>query len=458
MANITKTFLKWQDIEAKSDMDRLRLCLENLPDERLMQLLELHRRNGRNDYPIRPMWNALIAGIVFQHDSIESLRRELSRNGELRYVCGFDLFRGDAAVPPAYAFSRFMKNLFKYEDHINQMFDDIVEELGRLLPDFGQHLAIDSKAVQSAGKPSKSDETDGRRDTDADWGKKEYKGERSDGTLWQKTKSWFGYKLHLIVDSTYEVPVGFNVTRASVPDVKEILPMMEDHKTRHPEVSSRSEILTADRGYDSTDVIQKLFDEYGVKPVIDIRNMWRIEGDEVARVEGEPVTRQLDPYSADNIVYDFKGNIYCVCPTSSAVQTMAFVGFEKDRETLKYKCPVGHYEMSCAGRDQCRHCSKSIRIPMSLNRRVFTPIARSSYKWDREYNNRSAVERVNSRVALAFKFDNHFIRGLRKMRMRLSLALIVMVAMALGQVKAGRKEDMRSLIKLPDQALKKKVA
>ena len=121
---------------------------------------------------------------------------------------------------------------------------------------------------------------------------------------------------------------------------------------------------------------------------------------------------------------------------------MTFGGYEKDRETLKYKCPVLSYGMTCAGMEHCRHCRKSIRIPMALNRRIFTPIARSSYKWDREYKYRSAIERVNGRIEVGFGFKHHFIRGQRKMRLRLSLALLVMLAMAVGQVKAGRKFEL----------------
>ena len=29
---------------------------------------------------------------------------------------------------------------------------------------------------------------------------------------YEKTMSWFGYKLHLIVDANYELPVAFRVT------------------------------------------------------------------------------------------------------------------------------------------------------------------------------------------------------------------------------------------------------
>ena len=46
-----------------------------------------------------------------------------------------------------------------------------------------------------------------------------------------------------------------------------------------------------------------------------------------------------------------------------------------------------------------------------------------------------------------FGFENHTIRGLAKMRTRCTLALVVMLAMALGRIRAGQAEDMRSLLK-----------
>ncbi|MCP4627822.1 MAG: transposase, partial [bacterium] len=52
--------------------------------------LEKNRGNGRDDFAVRAMWNAVPAGIVFQHEPIESLIRELSRNPSLLEACGFD--------------------------------------------------------------------------------------------------------------------------------------------------------------------------------------------------------------------------------------------------------------------------------------------------------------------------------------------------------------------------------
>lgn len=431
-----KSLFSWEEIEELGDLDRLKLVLDYLPDEELMRILEVERANGRDDNPVRAVWNSIIAGIVFQHDSIESLRRELGRNGQLRDLCGFDPLKGVDAVPNPPAYSRFLRNLFRHEDLVNAMFDFLVEELRKLLPDFGQDLAIDSKAIDSLANGKKKDgnqEEDGRRELDADFGKKTYKGERKDGTLWEKVKSWFGFKLHLIVDANYELPVAFSVTKASVADIKGGKELLDDLCEKHPELVDNAERFSGDRGYDDTELNKELWDKHGIKPVIDIRNMWK-DGEETKLVEGQ-----------ENVVYDFRGTVYCHCPVSGNRFEMAYGGFEKDRGTLKYRCPAVHYGMSCPGMKECP-VKGAVRIELEEDRRVFTPLARSSYAWQRGYNKRTSVERVNSRLDVSFGFEHHFIRGLKKMRLRVGLALIVMLAMALGRVKENQAEHIRSLV------------
>lgn len=81
------------------DLERFKLVIETVPDGNLMNTLRISRANGRNDYPIEAMWNAVLAGIVFEHASIESLRRELRRNAQLREMCGFNPILGFEGVP-----------------------------------------------------------------------------------------------------------------------------------------------------------------------------------------------------------------------------------------------------------------------------------------------------------------------------------------------------------------------
>lgn len=423
-----KQLFSWQEIEVLGDLERLVLVLEYMPDELLMQLMERMRGLGRDDYPIRGMWNAVLAGIVYQHCSAESLLRELRRNAQLRDVCGLK------KAPTSSAFSRFLSKLLEMEAEIKEIFEALVKELIELLPDLGENLGIDGKAISTHANPHKeSKPDDGRRDNDADYGVKTYRGKSEDGTKWEKVKAWFGYNLHLIVDTKYELPVAFSVTKASAAEAPEAHRLLEQIEKSEPTLLERCKYFTADRGYDDSKLILKLRDRYSISPIIDIRNMWK-DGDSTRLLTGQT-----------NVVYDYCGNVYCYCPKEEHKRQMAFGGFEQDRQTLKYRCPAHHYGISCAGKEQCP-VKKALRIPLAEDPRIFTPVARSSYKWKERYKMRTATERVNSRLDVSFGFERHFIRGLKKMELRVCLALCVMLTMAVGRIKEKEPEKMRSLV------------
>ncbi|HUS58202.1 MAG TPA: transposase [Planctomycetota bacterium] len=444
-----KQLFQWEEVEQLGDLERLSLVLNYLPDEQLMKTLERERGNGRDDYPVRAVWNSIVAGVVFQHQSIESLRRELLRNGQLRNLCGFDPAKGQAAVPPSWAYTRFLKLLFARVEMVNAMFDRLVDELCKLLPDFGKVLAADSKGIRSHARPRRKDsprkKPDGRRDLDANIGKKTYKGTREDGSKWERVTEWFGYKLHLVVDAIYELPVAFSVTPAAASDITEAPKLLDEIKQSHPQLLERTETWAGDKAYDDTKFITRLWDDEQIKPIIDIRNMWK-DGEATKLVSG---TR--------NVVYDHRGTISCVCMATGTQREMAYGGFEKGRNTLKYLCPAQHYGIECPAKGQppARHsrfgggtCSvkSCVRIKLDEDRRVFTPMARSSYAWERAYKHRTAAERVNSRLDVSFGFEQHFIRGQKKMALRCGLALIVMLAVAVGRIKEKQEEHMRSLV------------
>ena len=429
-----QSFFMWDEIERLGDLERLLLVLEYMPDEELMQTLEKERGKGRDDYPVRAMWNSILAGVVFEHPSNESLIRELSRNGQLRFICGFHSNRD---VPKSYVYSRFFRNLFEKEEMVNDIFNKLVDELEIILPGFGGNLAIDGKAISSlAGGKNKKEAPDGRRDIDASWGVKEYKGTREDGTAWSKIVRWFGYRLHLIVDADYELPVAFELTKAPASEVKQAHNMVDDLDKEHPELIERCETLAADRGYDDIKLHEKLWNEHGIKPIIDIRNMWKEPGK----------TRLLEDY--ENVVYDYKGSVYCVCMETGTQREMCVGGFEKDRKkhgTLKKLCPVIHYGTKCKYIEKCQ-VKQGIRIDITLDQRVFCPIDRASYKWVTHYKKRTSAERVNGRFDESFGFEKHYIRGLKKMKIKCGIALCVMLAMAVGRIKEGQPEKMRSLV------------
>ena len=104
-------------------------------------------------------------------------------------MCGF--FN---QVPPAWVYTRFLKKILTHTEEVDKIFEKLVKQIQELLPDFGKHLAVDNKAIPSFARHKNGNETrDGRRDTDANYGKKEYQGQHKDGSLWGKIVKWFGY-------------------------------------------------------------------------------------------------------------------------------------------------------------------------------------------------------------------------------------------------------------------------
>jgi hypothetical protein len=321
---------------------------------------------------------------------------------------------------------------------IEKMFHKLVDEISKELAEFGKIQAFDGKAIATHANGRKREQSvegkDGRRDTDADWGKKVYRGEKEDGSCWEKVKSWFGYKLHLIVDAHYELPIAYEVTKASSAEAPQMHELYKKVEEQHKELLERGEYGLGDRGYDDGKLYSRLWSNYEIKPLIDIKNNWK-DGEETKQIPGKW-----------NVIYNYRGQVFCVCPKTAKQREMAYKGFEKERETLKYRCPALSYGYECSGKCRCA-VNKSIRIPMEIDHRIFTPVARSSYTWEKIYKGRTAVERVNSRLDVSFGFERHYIRGLKKMKIRCGIALCIMLAMASGRIREKQKGLIRSLVK-----------
>ena len=476
MATQNNLPFSWNEVDKLSDLRRLELVLDSLPDADIIRALSAMRGNGRNDYPVAAMWRALIAGIVFQHPSIESLIRELNRNSSLLCVCGFSPVplqsraryeTGRAGViaidsaprspaPRSFNFSRFLLNVVKLEEErglVSKMIEQMRGELMGLLPDFGENLGYDGKAIESHSTGQRSRKRGETSDPGADWGKHEYSGVDSNGKQWTKIKTWFGYRLHIIADTKYELPVAFSVTRASVSEAGELDRMTELLFTKEPELKNRCRYFSADRGLDSAELKKKLWDDYRTRPIIDNRELWRQEKRGQSYVDGQKIMRPLGSVH-DNIFYTEHAQIWCRCPVSNTERKMAFGGFESKRETLKFRCPAAVYGLRCKGWEKCHGdagCKtngygRAVRVPLERDRRIFTPTPRGSVSWRRAYRSRGAMERINSRIDNSFGFERHYIRGRAKMSARAGMALAVMMALAIGHIRAGRPECMRSLV------------
>ena len=99
-----------------------------------------------------------------------------------------------------------------------------------------------------------------------------------DGEAVGKIKTWFGYQVHLIADTRYEIPVACRVRRASQSEVKQLEAMTEELFEETPELAKRCRDFSADRDLDSGPVKAKRWDDYGIRPLIEPQLWQREEG------------------------------------------------------------------------------------------------------------------------------------------------------------------------------------
>lgn len=105
----------------------------------------------------------------------------------------------------------------------------------------------------------------------------------------------------MVVDAHYEIPVAYEVTKASAGEQPVGRDLVRRLGERHPTIMDLCEQFLVDKGYDDTKLIETLWDHHEIKPVIDIRNCW--ENGEATRV----VSGQR------RVVYDYAGQVYCHC-------------------------------------------------------------------------------------------------------------------------------------------------
>ena len=330
------------------------------------------------------------------------------------------------------------------------------EQLMEEADDFGEFLGYDGKAMESHSTGASNRVTGKTSDPDADWGKHETHGIHAQtGKPWKKIKTWFGYRVHTIADTQYEIPVAASVTRAWVSEVKELERLSERLFEETPALAERCKEFSADRGLDSGPPKATLWDRHRIRPLIDSRALWSAEKKQAGYDPAKPISRPLFRGRNDCIHHTERGEVICKCPATGTERPMVFQGFEADRSTLKYRCPAAACGFACEGRDDCHKGAgykagafgQVIRIGLEKhNRRIFTPTPHGSPSWRRGYNRRSALERIYSRLDNGFRFERHTIRGKAKMTARVGLAMAVMMALALGHLRAGRKQQMRSLV------------
>jgi len=434
---VTRPLFAWDALEDSPSLKSIRILLEAIPDQALLQALRTARGKGRDDYPVEVLWGTLLLAIALRHVSTDACIEELKRNPALRLLIGID---HEDAVPDSDNMSRFLAKLGE-EPHLTQVravFDLMVQRLGLVVGDFGKDTAGDSTGL--SGRAAMSEKL---RTAEAEQGlpqptggKKEYKDD--DGKVTHVVE-WFGYKLHLLVDVKHEVALAYHITDTKAGDNERIPELVEQAKNNVP--PERIKTLAYDKAADDAAVHEFLHDEQ-ITPVIQNRNFKLDEPEKV-----------LGGRTPLNIVYDQAGTLFCYDKVSDTPvrHPMAYIGHEAERGTLKYRCPARHHGFDCPSDTLCngeREYGLTVRVKQEIDLRRFPSIPRATKQFERLYAGRTAVERVNGRLKIFWGIDDGQVYGARRFHGHVGAVMVVHLAFATLLAQTQRREGTYGKMKL----------
>lgn len=425
----TQPLFAWAALQDSPTLETIRRSLEAIPDTRLVEGLRQARGRGRDDYPVSLLWGVAVLTPLLRHASYDACLGEIRRNPALRRLLGVET---EPQIPRHWNLSRFL-DVLGHPAHLAGMrvcFDAMVQRLAAVVSDLGFRTAGDAtslcarrgdaarqKAETKLGLPQPAG------------GRKEYLD--AEGKV-ERVVEWFGYKLHLLVDVRHELVLAYQITEPAVGDNEMIEALLKQAQANLPE--GRIESLAYDKAADDG-AVHQLLHKAGIKPLIENRALWRTEPE-----------RMLPGHTGrSNLVYDESGTVYCYDKVSTPIvrHRMAYVGHEAKRGTLKYRCPARHEGWPCPSDARCNgehRYGVVARVKSEMDLRRFPPIPRATKQFERLYNGRTAVERVNARLKLYWGADDGNVIGARRFHAMASVVLLVHLALATTLARTGRGE------------------
>jgi transposase len=235
----------------------LHAIFQALPDADLLALLT-RRGRGRRGYEPRILWRAYVAYYALGLPSISDLVRLLHNNPAIASVCGIG---SPEQIPSQPTFSRFVGRLARGRAMrlaVREVMRRMARTMFERFPDFGKSVAIDSTDIKGwtnggkryRGKPS---------DPDAGWCVKT-------NTAGKNKYTW-GYKVHILADTQYELPVAIDVTAGNFADVRKASPLLA--QARYTYSGFHPQYVMADAAYSSIELWRVIRRQYRAEVMIE---------------------------------------------------------------------------------------------------------------------------------------------------------------------------------------------
>ena len=112
---------------------------------------------------------------------------------------------------------------------------------------------------------------------------------------------------------------------------------------------------------------------------------------------------------------------------------LVYKGYDQSTDSLRY----GFHP---------KYNNQIFRINRSEDIRIFPKVSQQSHEFERLYNKRSAIERINGRLDRDFMFENHTIRGLEKVTLYVTMACLCTLGFTYSKVKKQETEHLNSWV------------
>ena len=407
------------------------------------------------------MLSAYVIQFALNERYANAFLNRLGSDNRLLAICGLE------NAPSEAAYSRFKKKLTNHLDAIQLIIAAVFRECGEQIerlreagvvpegkPALGHSLVIDSTDVEAWARPAKTSRKTGQeipsKDPNAKWGFRTAKNVRSSkprsgkrgsskkasekgtasrtqtGQKESKDEFYFGYKVDVITDANYGLPMFATTRPANASDVAVMIQDLDDCLALYQTLSPR--YFLGDKGYDSQDNILHII-SLGIIPVVAIR---RPEKDK------ETGKRLHDG------IYDEEGR-----PTCIGGKSMEYVETDPEQGHL-FRCPAD----GCHLKDTIqftRHCdSEHHELPGGKLLRIVGLLPRCSEEWKAEYKKRPIIERYFSSDKHSRLLGTHRYLNIKQVSLHAVMSMLAYLATALAHLWTDDYAHMRHMrIKLP---------
>lgn len=383
-------FLSFEEIIKFQPETKLQMVLAELDFSILnKKLSKPENKRGPKGHEPLPILYSLVALQLEKIKNIAALVHRLHTDPIFRYNCGFGILE----KPPSEAtFSRFLDKISRSE-HLEKEFQLLVLKAKEVGIIDASHVAIDSTAISAfeKSKPSSKIPKDG---LSANWGKKK--------DTHGNDHRWFGWKLHMLVDCKSELPLNIIITPASVNDGTQAIPLMEQLKSHYNSLFCPSYYLM-DKIYDVESIYNHIIENTEGQGIIAYNKR-------TSFAPPEGLNEELHP----------------IC---SMGYELTYWGL--DGNYLKFRCPHATSKVDCPhGQNWCSNSNYGycVKVNYKKNHRFFSYPIRGSENWQSIYNERTSIERCNSRLKEYLNTNNIRSAGIKKAKTWALLNCITLIA------------------------------